>query len=99
MLSRESRIHIYLQSMDFENDLPCTILFESGFNISSYFGYYYGKMQNLLSTPESRRYDEAFVIHGLKSLTEGKFLFKFESVEELSVLIRAYVHLHCCDKA
>ena len=94
------QIHIYLQNMDFENDLPCTILLESGFDISSSFGYYCGKLQNLLSTPELRRDDEEeeFVIHGLKSLCEGQFLFKFASIEELAILIRAYIHLKIHEK-
>lgn len=92
------QIYVYLQKMDFENDLPCTILFESGFDISSSFGYYCGKLQNLLFTPELRRDDEEFVIHGLQSLCEGQFLFKFESVEELAILTRAYIHLKIHEK-
>lgn len=89
------QIRVYLQNMDFDNDLPGSIFYESGRDISPDFGYYCEKLQNLLSMLEFRKHDEEeeFVIHGLKSLCEDKFLFKFESLEELSLLIRAYVHL------
>ncbi len=101
LLKEVEQIRLFLQNMDFDNDLRCPIIFERGVDISPNYRYFCEKLQNYLSTPEDRRSEEEemFVIHGLKSIFEGKFLFKFESVEELSLLIRAYVHLHCCYKA
>ena len=78
--------------MDFDNDFDCKILLECGSVISDDASYYVGKLSDILWEEQARLNNGTFVISGIKRIFKNRFVFSYESIEELYVLVHASIH-------
>ena len=94
-----NEIYLLLQNMDFDTDLNCNILFESGDVISSGVSYYVGKLSDILWREQDYPNNDIFVLSGIRRIFEKRFLFSYESIEELYILVHASIHQEYICKA